>query len=1066
MHNNRLSPQNPVNFIIITVSMAILAMLFTACDLGGSERWPSYTVIFHANGGVGVMEPATRRLGVQENLSAKRFKRSGHTFYGWAASPNVHYSDVQFTDQEPVLNVASAEGAVVRLYAIWRAHTYTIVFYANGGIGEMKNSTHIYDVAENLGANAFTRTGHNFLGWAKHPDGEAVFADGESVLNLTAVDGETIKLYALWGLHAFEVAYNPNGGTGTMGNSRHSHDIAQNLRANTFTRVGHTFTGWARSPGGTVEFADRESVLNLAVMDGETIRLYAVWRVNTHTVAYSPNGGTGTMANSLHSYGTAQELNVNTFTRLGHTFIGWARSPGGNVEFADRQSVINLTATDAYVITLYARWRAHTFTVVYNANGGVGNMASSIHTFDTAKNLRANSFTRVGQTFVGWARSPDGSVEFTDGYSVANLTTEDDGVVTLYAAWVIIVTFDINGGEGAAPAKQMVSENTGIAVPNNSGFSRDGAVFGGWNTLADGTGANFVAGEIFTPTENVTLYARWIATWTATAHDAAANSISFTFGVPVSGLTAADITVTDGTGSVTTGALTGGGTSWSLAANVTRSGNVLVSIARSGIEASSRVVGVSIGIVTITGTVRVGNALTADTSNLGGSGAITFQWKRGGIPIPGENGNTYNIRIADVGWTLSVTVTRLGYDGIVTSAPTVSVPVHGDNLDEQFAWLLSEASKTHYVIELDRDQVIPPQILLRTADRSDVTIILRGIGGVRTISLGQNGTLLAVGSGVTLELGDSVTLSGRPANNRYLVRVDNEGTLIMNKGARITGNIGGGGVNVNGGAFYMHGGSISGNRGGTTGDFGGVNVGNGGRFTIYAGMISGNYGGIGGAGSAGSNGGGGAPGHPGGVGNPGGNGGSGGVNVNNGGTFTMYGGVISDNRGGTGGAGGAGGRGGNGNNRSSIGAQGHPGGPGGRGGNGGTGGSGGVNVHDGGRFVLYFGTISNNHGGGGGVGGRGGDGGTGGSGGLGAGRGPTGAGGLGGNGGAGGVGGNNVNGTFIRDSGAISNNSGGNGGNGGGGGSGSPNGGSGSSGTAGPGNGVINTVNGGLLLCV
>ena len=77
------------------------------------------------------------------------------------------------------------------------------------------------------------------------------------------------------------------------------------------------------------------------------------------------------------------------------------------------------------------------------------------------------------------------------------------------------------------------------------------------------------------------------------------------------------------------------------------------------------------GTVSITGTAQVGQTLTANTLNLGGRGTITYQWKRGSTSI-GTN-NTYVIQSADVGSTITVTVSRSGNSGSVTSAPTASV---------------------------------------------------------------------------------------------------------------------------------------------------------------------------------------------------------------------------------------------------------------------------------------------------------------------------------------------------------------------------------------------------------
>ena len=74
----------------------------------------------------------------------------------------------------------------------------------------------------------------------------------------------------------------------------------------------------------------------------------------------------------------------------------------------------------------------------------------------------------------------------------------------------------------------------------------------------------------------------WVAAPNSTTNTTA---IDFVFVAPVSGLSAENIIVTAGTGTVTPGGLTGDGTSWSLAVTVTSfgSGNISVSIDRTGI---------------------------------------------------------------------------------------------------------------------------------------------------------------------------------------------------------------------------------------------------------------------------------------------------------------------------------------------------------------------------------------------------------------------------------------------------------------------------------------------------
>jgi hypothetical protein len=78
------------------------------------------------------------------------------------------------------------------------------------------------------------------------------------------------------------------------------------------------------------------------------------------------------------------------------------------------------------------------------------------------------------------------------------------------------------------------------------------------------------------------------------------------------------------------------------------------------------------GSVTISGDAIVGETLTAVTTSLDGTGTITYQWKRGETDI-GTNNNIYVVVAADLGATITVTVTRSGYTDSKTSEPTATV---------------------------------------------------------------------------------------------------------------------------------------------------------------------------------------------------------------------------------------------------------------------------------------------------------------------------------------------------------------------------------------------------------
>jgi len=157
--------------------------------------------------------------------------------------------------------------------------------------------------------------------------------------------------------------------------------------------------------------------------------------------------------------------------------------------------------------------------------------------------------------------------------------------------------------------------------------------------------------------------------------------------------------------------------------------------------------------------------------------------------------------------------------------------VPGVNLAEKLAWLTRSAdSHNTYIVEVNADENIAPY-KFRYEGAINITVVLRGVGGNRTIRLKSNETMFRVEENVTLILDNNITLMGHNGNTGHIV--NNEGTFKMNVGSAITGNAYGGVYNR--GTFTMSGGIISGN----SADCGG-GVSNHGTFTMSGGSISGN----------------------------------------------------------------------------------------------------------------------------------------------------------------------------------------------------------------------------------
>lgn len=88
----------------------------------------------------------------------------------------------------------------------------------------------------------------------------------------------------------------------------------------------------------------------------------------TYKVSFDANGGTGEMtAISGIACGGSATLAANTFTRTGHTFIGW--KDGKGTSYADKAEIIDIKGD----ITLYAQWQAEEKWLIHGNFAGADN---------------------------------------------------------------------------------------------------------------------------------------------------------------------------------------------------------------------------------------------------------------------------------------------------------------------------------------------------------------------------------------------------------------------------------------------------------------------------------------------------------------------------------------------------------------------------------------------------------------------------------------------------------------------------------------------------------------------
>ena len=155
-----------------------------------------------------------------------------------------------------------------------------------------------------------------------------------------------------------------------------------------------------------------------------------------------------------------------------------------------------------------------TYTLSYDANGGSnapGEVSKAPGSSGYAS-ITVSSLSPIyyGYTFQGWATNPNGSVEYKSG-STINIAVD----TTLYAVWksnTYSVTYDDNGADSGTAPVDSTAYNSGatVTVAGPGSMAKEGYIFIGWNTAADGNGITYAQGMTFTITSAVTLYAIWV----------------------------------------------------------------------------------------------------------------------------------------------------------------------------------------------------------------------------------------------------------------------------------------------------------------------------------------------------------------------------------------------------------------------------------------------------------------------------------------------------------------------------------------------------------------------------
>ena len=450
------------------------------------QEKPIHSLFYDANGGAGA--PATTQAHEDETIVLSDIVplRENYTFVGWSITADSQSAQF-YPGQEFTMG-----SAVVTLYALWK-HNPSLSYDANNG-------TFVVSVESSYPAEGETvvvislvpqRDGYVFAGWSNDQYAvEALYHSGDEFI---MPDVDTV-LYAVWNKAQYTVTADVADGYEIAGLNEQYYfeDTASFSVTGTLPKVyinGQLATAEENGIYSFTVYSD----MYVFVADGSKLSLI-----------YSANGGSGAPSdNTAYNDGDTATISSAVPQRLGYTFIGWSTNKYAESEQDIVQDTVVFAGGD---IVLYAVWQGNDYTVTYDPNGGTGDIYSDVFTYGTEGHLSLNAFEKTGHTFVGWALSENGAVVYGDGAKISDLSTENNGNITLYAVWertVTVITFNSDTGSQV---------NDPIAVAYGEHLSSDGVVspvrtgyrFAGYFTQSDGEGEMIFDAEL-----NVTVVGYW-----------------------------------------------------------------------------------------------------------------------------------------------------------------------------------------------------------------------------------------------------------------------------------------------------------------------------------------------------------------------------------------------------------------------------------------------------------------------------------------------------------------------------------------------------------------------------
>lgn len=282
--------------------------------------------------------------------------------------------------------------------------------------------------------------------------------------------------------------------------------------------IGHMAGG--RKPGTVITGAGE------GVSEGGTLTIQPYYQTYNYNISYvlEPVDNDGQPTTDAQNpavngenpakYTVASNVDLKAPQKTGYTFEGWYLDAGYE------EKIEKLTPGRTGDITLYAKWRENTYTVLFDGNGGTPEITSQTVRYTEVLTLPDATASESGYRLHYWSL-PDTDRTYTAGEKVCRLTDKDEDTVTFTANYsdtfgfitYVLEPLDDYGNpivDAGNPAQNNAQNGSSYLYGQAVEFLdpvKTGYTFEGWYTDKEYT--EKITGISTTDTGDFVVYAKW-----------------------------------------------------------------------------------------------------------------------------------------------------------------------------------------------------------------------------------------------------------------------------------------------------------------------------------------------------------------------------------------------------------------------------------------------------------------------------------------------------------------------------------------------------------------------------